>query len=160
MRIPKFISLAKPIKSRVKKRKSIFKNIRLLQLSGIILGLGSTIWFLIRVIPKPSRATYPCIQAAAPIASGFIIYVLGLLASIAAFRKAQIYIQQSRYFLAVIFILITMGAAFLSISGGNDPASANFSVTQQEPNAPIGEARGIFPGRVVWVHDSTATNQA
>ena len=26
-------------------------------------------------------------------------------------------------------------------------------------NDPIGEARGVFPGRVVWVHDPDATNE-
>jgi uncharacterized membrane protein YuzA (DUF378 family) len=33
----------------------------------IVLGISSTIWFLVRVIPKPQRATYPCMRAAAPI---------------------------------------------------------------------------------------------
>jgi hypothetical protein len=32
----------------------------------ILLGIVSTIWFIIRVVPKPSRASYPCMQAAAP----------------------------------------------------------------------------------------------
>jgi hypothetical protein len=38
-----------------------------------ILGLFSLIWFLIRVIPKPSRATYPCQRFAAPFAGGFVV---------------------------------------------------------------------------------------
>jgi hypothetical protein len=37
----------------------------------ILLGISSTVWFLIRVIPKPQRANYPCMQAAAPMMSGF-----------------------------------------------------------------------------------------
>jgi hypothetical protein len=28
-------------------------------------GLASLIWFLVRVVPKPSRASYPCQRAAA-----------------------------------------------------------------------------------------------
>jgi len=32
-----------------------------------IAGLLSLIWFLIRVLPKPSRATYPCQRVAAPL---------------------------------------------------------------------------------------------
>ena len=32
-------------------------------------GLVSLLWFLIRVIPKPSRATYPCQRAAFPLAA-------------------------------------------------------------------------------------------
>ncbi|MDH4239188.1 MAG: hypothetical protein OEW48_06465, partial [Phycisphaerae bacterium] len=43
-----------------------------------VVGLVSLIWFLIRVVPKPSRATYPCQRAAFPLASGFIIWLFGL----------------------------------------------------------------------------------
>ena len=81
------------------------------------------------------------------------------MTSIAAYRKARIYIQHSRYILAVIFILIAISAILLSVSEGNKSSYAGFSVTQQDPNVPIGEAKGIFPGRVVWVHDSAATNE-
>jgi uncharacterized BrkB/YihY/UPF0761 family membrane protein len=38
------------------------KNLRSVIL--FFLGLAALIWFLIRVIPKPSRAAYPCMQAA------------------------------------------------------------------------------------------------
>ncbi len=37
----------------------------------LIMGIISTIWFLIRVIPKPSHAVHPCMQAAAPFMSGY-----------------------------------------------------------------------------------------
>ena len=30
-----------------------------------VIGTLSLIWFLVRVIPKPSRAAYPCMRAAA-----------------------------------------------------------------------------------------------
>jgi len=43
-----------------------------------LMGIISTIWFLIRVIPKPSRATYPCMRVAAPIMSGFVVYLISL----------------------------------------------------------------------------------
>jgi hypothetical protein len=39
-------------------------------------GLASLIWFLIRVIPKPTRAAYPCQRMAVPLASGFIVWGL------------------------------------------------------------------------------------
>ena len=44
----------------------------------ITMGIASTVWFLIRVIPKPSRATYPCMQVAAPFMSGFVAYLLAV----------------------------------------------------------------------------------
>jgi len=34
-----------------------------------VTGLTALIWFLVRVIPKPSRVTYPCMKVAAPLAS-------------------------------------------------------------------------------------------
>jgi hypothetical protein len=40
-----------------------------------LMGIISTIWFLIRVIPKPGRAAYPCMRVAAPFMSGFILYL-------------------------------------------------------------------------------------
>jgi hypothetical protein len=30
-------------------------------------GLAALIWIIIRVAPKPSRAQYPCVQAATPL---------------------------------------------------------------------------------------------
>src|SRR4030042_3843732 len=62
-----------------------------------IAGLASLIWFLIRVVPKPSRATYPCQRIAAPLASGFIVWVTGLVGSALAYRKARRLMGRSRY---------------------------------------------------------------
>ena len=42
-------------------------------------GALALCWFVIRVVPKPSRATYPCQQAAFPVASGFVVWLLALL---------------------------------------------------------------------------------
>ena len=41
-----------------------------------IVGLVALIWFLVRVIPKPSRLLYPCQRVATPIATGFIAWVI------------------------------------------------------------------------------------
>ena len=61
------------------------KKMRILLLWG--LGLSSTLWFLIRVIPKPSRAYYPCMQAAAPMMSAFVTYMLSFTATWWSGRK-------------------------------------------------------------------------
>jgi hypothetical protein len=42
-------------------------------------GTVSLLWFLVRVIPKPSRATYPCQRLAAPLASGFVVWMTGII---------------------------------------------------------------------------------
>jgi uncharacterized protein (DUF362 family) len=57
--------------------------------SAILIGALSTIWFLVRVIPKPSRALYPCQRAAFPLASSFIIWLLGSIISVGIIKRAK-----------------------------------------------------------------------
>jgi hypothetical protein len=118
-----------------------------------VLGIGSLIWFLIRVVPKPSRAAYPCMRVAAPLASTFVIWLLGLGTSLLFLKKARAYFLRSRYLTAATCLAIgaIMGGIFISTP--HSPASAAV-----QANAPIGEAKGANPGRVVWVHDSTVSN--
>ena len=107
----------KPIKQKKKKK----------QLALWLLpftGLAALIWFLLRVVPKPSRATYPCQQVAFPLASGFIVWLTGTLASIAAFRKAQNYITKTRYVPATIFIFISFIFIWLAMI---NPTSADIA---------------------------------
>jgi len=119
-----------------------------------ITGFLALIWFLVRVIPKPSRALYPCQRLAMPLASGFVAWLLGLGVSIAAFRKAKTSLAGRRYGLALIALAIGIGAIWVTLSTTSDsPALA-----KPDPLAPIGQAKGIHPGRVVWVHDPDATN--
>ena len=118
-------------------------------------GVLALIWFLIRVIPKPSRAMYPCQRVAFPLASGFVVWLTGALSSIAAFRKAKRCFAQSRYVLCVILIAVSVGSIWIAQSITTEEV-----VLADEPvaNAPIGIAKGIHPGRVVWVHDPDATD--
>ena len=120
-----------------------------------IAGLASLIWFLIRVIPKPSRATYPCQRMAFPLASGFVAWVLGLAASCAAFRRAKLSVAKRRYALAAVLVGVSVGALWLALSLTGE----EFVLAEPQPaNAPVGTAKGIHPGRVVWVHDPDATD--
>ncbi|HDQ44976.1 MAG TPA: DUF362 domain-containing protein [bacterium] len=123
-----------------------------------ILGLLSLIWFLIRVIPKPSRVTYPCIQATAPLASSFVLWLMGLFSSVVLFRKAREYRLQSRH--GLFSLAAVAGALLFLISFLQDthPVKAFPVSTLEGPNQPIGEGKGVHPGRVVWVHDPDATN--
>lgn len=72
----------------------------------ILLGIASTIWFLIHVIPKPQRASYPCMRTAAPIMSGFVIYILSLSGSMILFKNAYNKIRNARYLSALTSILL------------------------------------------------------
>ena len=57
------------------------KENKKLKLVSFFLGLAALAWFLIRVIPKPSRASYPCQRAAFPLASAFVIWLTGVVSS-------------------------------------------------------------------------------
>jgi len=118
-------------------------------------GLLALIWFLIRVIPKPSRAMYPCQRAAFPLASGFVIWLAGAVGSITAFRRAKRCFAQSRYILCVILITASVGSIWLA-----QGVTTEKTLRADEPtsNAPIGIANGVHPGRVVWAHDPDATD--
>lgn len=124
-----------------------------------IIGLVSTIWFLIRVIPKPSRVNYPCMRVAAPFASSFIAYLIGSAGLVFAFRKARKRVYEARYLVAAGFIAIGLAAGVVMISNTGERAYANYADDPHPPNVPFGEAKGIFPGRVVWVHNPDATNK-
>lgn len=129
-------------------------------------GLLSLIWFIVRVIPKPSRAIYPCQRAAFPIASGFVIWVIGIIASARLFRIAHINWRQKKY-LPFIPAILAAVICFFSISVLYQPAIslANRNSIAKEvfkpvdlPNSPMGEGKGGFPGRVVWAYNPEATS--
>jgi len=118
-------------------------------------GLLALLWFLLRVIPKPSRATYPCQRVAFPLASAFVIWLAGAIASVTAIRRAKRSLAHSRYILCVLLVAVSIGSIWLAQS-----FTTQEMVLADEPavNAPIGIGKGIHPGRVVWVHDPNATD--
>ena len=118
-------------------------------------GLFALVWFLVRVIPKPSRATYPCQRVAFPFATSFILWLVGVFGSAEIFRKARHSFAHSRYVAGVVLATVAIAVAGLIQSFTTDKL-----VLAEAPlvNSPIGVARGIHPGRVVWVHDPDATD--
>ncbi|MBN1181602.1 MAG: DUF362 domain-containing protein [Bacteroidales bacterium] len=127
----------------------------------IIIGMASVIWVLIRVVPKPSRAEYPCQKVARPIAASFIIWLLGLIGSSLIMRKAKRLFQRKRYMLGVFCFTMAIMVCFFSFSDTRDvAASAAAPFVPTDPaNSPMGTATGINPGRVVWVYDSELTDK-
>jgi len=114
-------------------------------------GLFSLVWFLARVIPKPSRAAYPCQRVAFPLASGFVLWVMALLGSAFAWRKAR---GRVAFWKACLW-----GAAALA---GFALVVTSLPVwrarADNPPHGIYGVAKGISPGRVVWVHGPEATH--
>ena len=127
------------------------------------IGLAALIWFLVRVIPKPSRSAYPCQRVAAPIAFGGISYLLSLFGAVSAYRHAKKLIRKNRYVLGAVCLVIGLVCAVVVIRQNESSVQAAVENTGtftpvDPPNTPIGTARGIYPGRVAWSYDTNACN--
>lgn len=122
-----------------------------------VIGILAIIWFLVRVIPKPSRIVYPCQQVAVGIGATFLLQLTGLFTSLSIYQQIRKRVNKkvALGFIASVAVIIsvTVGA---SVSGSN-----NFAPVLTPPegsNAPMGVAKGMFPGRVAWTQDFNATN--
>lgn len=131
-------------------RKPIVHRVTLL-----IAGFTSTIWFLIRVIPKPQRATYPCMRASAPLMSAFVIWLMAFLGGTFSIVKMKQKLRENRYLAAGLFLVVAVSAGFLLISKSAEEALAKNTELKiwYKPNNPLGVAKGINPGRVAWAHN-------
>lgn len=120
------------------------------KLAFLVTGIAATCWFLIRVIPKPSRAAYPCMRASAPFMSAFVLYLVGLASTIYLFKEKKGRLLLFKSALAIVFVV----SLLFSFSSSTILVDPSYFATNQ----PIGVAQGIFPGRVVWIHNPNATN--
>jgi len=128
----------------------------------ILLGIFSTAWFLVRVIPKPSRVTYPCMRAASPFMSGLIVYLLsvaGLTFASRTLKRKVINVKYISTFLLMFGVLV-----IYAINPLRKDSTFALDVTWKEgpddgSNQPIGKEVGVNPGRVIWAWDTTATNK-
>lgn len=135
------------MKIRIKKLIGSFSQTKL---AFFITGIAATVWFLIRVIPKPSRAGYPCMKASAPFMSAFVLYLIGLASTIYLFKEKQGRMLLLKSALGIVFVV----SLLISFSTPQSLIEASYLA----PNEPIGVAQGTFPGRVVWIHNPEATN--
>ncbi len=121
-------------------------------------GLVSLIWFVVRVVPKPSRAGYPCQRVAFPLASSFVLWLLAVSASAVAFGRARLQFRQARVAAGVVCLVLAAGGMAVALGTMEAPAAAAYP--PHAANQPMGVARGLAPGRVVWVHDPAVTDWA
>ena len=119
----------------------------------LLVSVMATIWFLIRVIPKPTRATYPCMQVVAPVMSCFVIWILTLTGAAFAFKKAKHKLFEARYLAATLFLILGIVAAGIFSAQSPKKAMADNLEIWYKPNVPLGVAKGMNPGRVVWGHN-------
>lgn len=125
-------------------------------------GIAALIWVIIRVVPKPSRASYPCQQAAIPVAVSFLAWVAGTTVGVMLLKTARKYFASNQIYASLFFaasgVIIFFGMQFVY----SEFSIAQISSETQYPfsykaNQPVGTAKGIYPGRVTWVRDVLAT---
>jgi len=142
---------------------------------GFFIGIGALIWFIIRVVPKPSRASYPCQQAAFPIASAFVIWLTATVSSMFFFKKLAKAFSKHRMvvticggFSMIVFVawftVMPLGIVNSFGSTASDDAgfvkAVGYDWKPGVSNQPIGVAAGIYPGRVVMARNPEATKWA
>jgi hypothetical protein len=144
--------------------KKSLRNERYQKIFIILVGIISVFWFLIRVIPKPQRAAYTCQRAAFPIASGFLLWLLSLFAFKPAIHKIKAVFKNKLWLATTLtlfvisgYLLWTMTMFNTNILAGTDDPEMYYKFVPKASNKPIGEAKGIFPGRVIWAHNPKAT---
>lgn len=124
-----------------------------------LIGLGAIVWFLLRVVPKPTRAAYPCQRVAAGLGAGFLAYVFGFGGAALVFRR--LVRQMPRSWALIGLGCAALALAFtlvLSAAGWVETSQAAFIASGDGPNQPIGTPRGVRPGRVVWGRDAAAVS--
>jgi hypothetical protein len=126
-----------------------------------IVGLAAIIWILIRVIPKPSRLSYPCVKTAIPLASGFIGYLAILVLSTVAFFRSKKPLRYYPVFFLGAFLVCSISGFVLFENGFLYKEVALTADAKVNANEPIGIAQGMQgkEGRVVWIHNPNAVNQ-
>jgi hypothetical protein len=62
--------------------------------------------------------------------------------------------------LATFFLILGIGFSAISLTHNSSLVFSSSAPDLETPNSPMGEAKGIFPGRVVWAFNPDATNEA
>ncbi len=126
-----------------------------------IIGIAAMVWILIRVIPKPSRLSYPCVRTAMLIASGFVGYLAMLALSAMAFFRSKKPLRYYPVFFFGAFLVCSISGFVLFENGFLYKEVVLIADASVNANEPIGIAQGMKgkEGKVVWVHNPNAVNQ-
>jgi len=125
-----------------------------------VAGIIAIIWFLVRVVPKPTRAQYPCQQVAMSLSLGYIAF-WGIMFTglIVWMRKAKTkFMKTTPALLASFVVLFTITGAVFATNyfSQSEPAPVAWTPIPKEP---MGVPAGANPGRVVWEWNPNATQQ-
>jgi uncharacterized protein (DUF362 family) len=129
----------------------------------------SLAWFLIRVIPKPIRATYPCQRAALPLATAFIVWATGMGTSAYLYVRGKMTWRRRRYALAVTWFVLTGVVVLLTWSVRNQTVMATVgnlrnelkgASVPQRTDRLVGDQLAVDPAAVVGAAKSTEAQAA
>ena len=124
-----------------------------------LVGIACIIWFLIRVVPAPHRAKYPCQQVSITVALGYIAFWGVLFAGLKIWlRHAKWNTSKVLPSIVVICVILLMisGAVFAVNYYNEDNPISDWDTIPKEP---IGVPKGANPGRVVWVWNPDSTEK-
>ena len=126
-----------------------------------IAGIICIIWFVLRVLPAPHRAYYPCQQISKTMALSYIAF-WGILWS-ALFHGLALWIRKVKSktaaFTPIILVSFILIFSVTSITYADTYIDEKNEITSWDPipRDPIGTPLGVNPGRVVWIWDPNAT---
>ena len=123
-----------------------------------IAGIIALTWFLMRVVPRPTRSQYPCQQITIPLAITYIMFWSTIIHStFYLIKKTQRKTTALLPASLCLFILISSitGFGFAHIITSNPI----YEPWTPIPNQPIGTPQGYIPGRVVWTWNPNATER-
>jgi len=142
-------------KTRIWERMTGWKGIWF-HLAGVI----AILWFVIRVVPKPQRAQYPCQQVAISISLGYIAFWSILFTGLVIWmRKAKTkFVKMAPTFIAGFIVLFTISGAVFATNyfQGDQTTAVSWDPI---PKQPMGVGTGVNPGRVIWVWNPNATEK-
>jgi hypothetical protein len=103
-------------------------------------------------------------KATMPIAYSFIIYLISIGSSFLFFKKAVNNLRKKQFLYGLFVLCIAGLLGIFALVSNHSRVNASGGPTDKfedplGPNAPIGDPKGIFPGRVVWIWDPDATNE-
>jgi hypothetical protein len=89
-----------------------------------------------------------------PVASGFVVWLLALVGSRLIWQRARALARQQHRIWAALCGVVAVGAMSWAVSYW----PIGRAQAEPPPHGPLGQAQGIHPGRVVWVHAPDATD--
>ena len=123
-------------------------------------GLGLFFYYLVSGTgySEASPCNYPCMQTAAPLMSAFVMYLLSFTGVWVSLRKLREAFHNRKMAIGVFAFAGLCFFGTLMLVENSTELLAQTVLPVREPrmawgkNNPVGEAKGIYPGRVVWTH--------